>query len=117
MNIFRYFKSLRIAFCGRVSAREYTVIFVIAILLLLGFCLFCRCFLLSYWETALALPYLSYLIYSATIRRAHDAVNQKIDLLKRPNWPKLFYQESDPGENEYGPEPWDSQRNLSKSKE
>jgi hypothetical protein len=51
-------------------------------------------------------------VNSAAIRRAHDMASKNISPFNRANWGKLYYVESDEGDNEYGPEPWDSKRNL-----
>lgn len=95
------------SFSGRASRREYVLVMSSGILLLLlSFGLF------GPLGIVLACPYVFLFVNSAAIRRAHDMASKKISPFSSSNWSKLYYVESDAGENEYGQEPWDSKRNL-----
>ena len=108
MSAFRYLKLfMYFSFSGRASAKEYTIINLGGITLLL-----CSYILFGPPGIAALSLYLVLLINAAAVRRSHDIESKNINIFNRSNWGKLYYIESDEGSNKYGPEPWDSKRNL-----
>ena len=108
MSAFRYLKLfMYFSFSGRASAKEYTIINLGGITLLL-----CSYILFGPPGIAALSLYLVLLINAAAVRRSHDIERKNINIFNRSNWGKLYYIDSDEGSNKHGPEPWDSKRNL-----
>lgn len=108
MFALRYLKLfICFSFSGRASAKEYTIINLGGIILLL-----CSNILFGPLGVAVLSLYLVLLINSAAVRRSHDMESKNINIFNRWDWGKLYYVESDEGSNKYGPEPEDSKRNL-----
>ena len=108
MSALGYLKSfVHFSFSGRASAKEYTIINLGGITLLL-----CSYILFGPLGIVALSLYLVPLMNSAAVRRSHDMESKNINIFNRGNWGKLYYVESDEGCNKYGPEPADSKRNL-----
>lgn len=96
----------RLSWQGRASVREYRVVLISCIILLFvslpfHWALFVICGI-----------YIFILGNFVSIRRAHDLAGQNVSAFYRSDRGKLFSLDSDPGVNQYGPEPADSKRNL-----
>lgn len=91
---------------GRASVREYRVILISCIILVF-------LSLLLHWVVfALCCLYVFFVCNFVSTRRANDLAGQNGSAFYRSDRGKLFSLDSDPGDNQYGPEPADSKRNL-----
>ncbi len=91
---------------GRASVREYRVISISCIILVF------LSWLLHWVAFIICGLYLFFIGNFVGIRRTHDLANQNVSAFYRSDRGKLFSLDSDPGDNQYGPEPADSKRNL-----
>lgn len=107
LSIPDYFKMMtHLSWQGRASIREYRVVWISCIILLF------LSWLLHWAAFVICGIYIFILGYCVFIRRAHDLAGQNVNVYYRGDRDKLSSVDSDPGVNQYGPEPADSKRNL-----
>ena len=121
MIFFKYLKSyFNYSTNGRASINEYIRLSVIDLVLFVFLLFAAISERLGQWPTAILFGSLVWHHHAVTRRRQHDFYNQRpISNFDNPrsnpieifiDFISLFSLDSDEGENEYGPEPWDSQK-------